>query len=347
MKMKKLLLNIGVISSMLLLGSGCSTDAAKKLQPNVELSEHSEVTFNINKYTDGLDNLNELLTLYGDDTINLAVEPVSNRTGGAGQELPADITMMVNSALNEIGEKVALFDYTEHTLQSKKLYIVKGAITEYDVLESSNAGVNTALHFGKGKGEADADASASDDNQVAKITLDFNIVNNATDAFVSKVRTSNSIKVIKQSASNDFGFSILGSGFGLNASASKEQGKHAAIRLLVDLSMIELIGKLKKKPYWICVPGAKKDHRLFRDIKRNFNKFTEHKKASSIVNLLNLVGKEAYTSSIVEYKKEQAIMPINEEITAELYVSLLETAHKLKQQSLSLDKSSKTFSGML
>ena len=159
----------------------------------------------------------------------------------------------------------------------KNFYIVTGAITEYDVLESSSAGANLSLHVGKGRGEADGNADGSDDNQVAKITLDFNILDGLTRRFVSKVRTSNSIKVIKQSASKEFGFSILGSGFGLSASVSKEQGKHAAIRLLVDLSMIELIGKLKKKPYWLCVPGAKKDRRLLRDIKRNFVKLAENK----------------------------------------------------------------------
>jgi len=347
MKLKNILINTSLITLIALGYSGCSTQIAKSIQPKIDLAEHSEVTFNINKYTDGLDNLNELLNLYNDEQISLVVEPVANMTNSAGQgELPADITMMVNSALNEIGEKVALYAYSEHGLQHAR-YRIQGAITEYDVLESSNAGVNVAIHAGKGKGEADMDGGANNDNQVAKITLDFNMVDSLTNTFVPKVRTSNSIKVIKMSASNDFGFSILGSGFGLSASASKEQGKHAAIRLLVDLSMIELIGKLQKKPYWLCVPGAKKDTRLFRDIKRNFVKLSDEEKANAVVNLLGLVNKPATNEAIIEYKKEHRIMPADQYITSELYVSLLEFAHKAKQQSLISSESKKSFNNLL
>lgn len=347
--MKKTLLGIGLVTSMALLLTGCGSEMAKAIQPTVELSENSEVTVNINKYTDGLDNLNEMLRLYEEGGIKVAALPVENKTAAQGP-LPADITIMVNSALNSIGDQVVAYmepaDLFKQGIPDS--YLIQGAITEYDILERSNRGTNLALHGGDGKGEYDADAGSDDDDSTAKLAIDFNVIDAQTGAFVSKVHTSNSIKIVKKSGSAEFGFSIMGSGFGLNASVSKEQGKHAAIRLLVDLSMIELMGKLRKQPYWICVPGAKKDSRLARDIKRNYTrKYNEESKAILINYYLKLVGEEQSEAGIIAYKTKQGIMPIDPQMTPDLYMNLLLNAKTHQEQKASIDKSEQKYNNLL
>ncbi|MDF1875248.1 hypothetical protein JHD48_05845 [Sulfurimonas sp. SAG-AH-194-I05] len=344
--MIKSLVSITLASSIALITSSCGTQMAHTIQPKIELAEASEITVNINKYTDGLDTLNELLDLYGAPSINIAAYPVQNRTAD-GSPLPTDITIMVNSALNEIGHKVTAFSAPEHLQGHANAYIIEGAITEYDVLQRGNRGVSLALHVGKGKGESDGNSEASDDDQTAKLTIDFNIIDASTGAYVSKVHTSNSIKIMKKSESADYGFSILGSGFGINASTSKEQGKHAAIRLLVDLSMIELIAKLQKQPYWICVPGAKKDRRLERDIKRNFTKLEEGARNDLIIKFLGLIREEATLDSIISYKKEHGIMPVNSEINADLYMNMLENAQDIQEQKTSSSRVKNTHNNLL
>jgi len=348
--MKKILLGLGLTTTIVILATGCGgSQLAKAIQPEVELAQSSEITENINKYTDSLDNLNEMLILYSDPVLHVSALEVLNKTA-QGTPLPDDITIMVNSALNEIGDQVIAYK-NPGQLDGQGIensYIIEGAITEYDVLERSNRGMNLAVHAGKGKGEADANTESTDDDSTAKLTIDFNVINAQTGAYVAKVHTSNSIKIVKKSASADLGFSIMGSGFGLNASMSREQGKHAALRLLVDLSMVELIGKLQKEPYWICVPGAKKDRRLQRDIKREFTrKYSVETQVFLVNRFLNLVGMPEDVSGIIQYKKQYGVLPINGDITAELYMSLLMNAKGVQEQKSSASKSQQMHNNML
>lgn len=336
--MEKSLLLSTVVATIIL--TGCNP--GNMVKPKVELAENSAVEEKMNKYTDALENLNEIMEVYREGGISLAVMPVENKTSAIGK-LPNDVTIMVKSALNEVGSKVRVFQYSDNVLTNvEKLYLVEGAITEFDTTNKSKRGFNVGAHGGGGSGEYDADGSSDADDSISNMTVDFNLIDAATGAYIPKVHTSNSIKIIKKSASSDFGFSILGSGFGLSASASKSQGVHSAIRLLVDLSMVELIGKLREYPYWIAVSGGKVNQRLLRRMKKNFSRFPEESKAIYITHLLSVInpsikGQEKLINpkaqkAIINYKTKYGIMPINETLTPALYIHLLEYAPKLKGQ---------------
>ena len=337
--MNKRLLTVSIITAITLL-TGCNP--GKIVAPEVELAENSAVEEKMNKYTDALENLNELMEVYKESGISLAVMPVENKTSAIGK-LPNDVTIMVKSAINEIGSKVRVFQYSDQVLNDvKKLYIVEGAITEFDTTNKTKKGFNAGVHGGGGRGEYDTDGSSDADDSVSHMTIDFNLIEASTGAYVPKVHTSNTIKIIKKSASNDFGFSILGSGFGLSASGSKSQGIHSAIRLLVDLSMVELIGKFREYPYWVAVSGGKVNQRLLRRMKKNFLRFPAESKSIYITHLLSLIdssikGQESQLDArtkqaIVKYKTEYALMPVNADLTPELYIHLLEFAPKLRGQ---------------
>ena len=337
--MKRKLLLLSALTATLLL-TGCNP--GKIAKPDIELAENSAVEEKMNKYTDALENLNEIMEVYRESGISLAVMPVENKTSAIGK-LPNDVTIMVKSAINEIGSKVRVYQYSDQVLNDVKgLYIVEGAITEFDTTNKSKRGFNAGLHGGKGRGEYDADSSSDADDSVSNMTVDFNLIEAATGAYVPKVHTSNSIKIVKKSASNDFGFSILGSGFGLSASASKSQGIHSAIRLLVDLSMVELIGKFREYPYWVAVRGGKVNQRLLRRMKKNFSRFPEESKAIYITHLLSVIDPsikgqqpklDAKTQqALINYKTKYGLMPIDGSLTPDLYIHLLEYAPKLKGQ---------------
>lgn len=352
--MKKNLVVLSALTAILVL-TGCNP--GKIAKPDVVLAENSAVEEKMNKYTDALENLNEIMEVYRESGINLAIMPVENKTSAIGK-LPNDVTIMVKSAINEIGDKVHVYQYSDNVLSSiDKLYLVEGAITEFDTTSKSKRGFNAGLHGGKGRGEYDADSSSDADDSTSTMTVDFNLIDAATGAYVPKVHTSNSIKIIKKSASNDFGFSILGSGFGLSASASKSQGVHSAIRLLVDLSMVELIGKFREYPYWVAVSGGKVNQRLLRRMKKNFSRFPEESKAIYITHLLSVIDPsikgqqpklDAKTQqAVVNYKTKYGLMPIDGSLTPELYIHLLEYAPKLKGQMQLEDALSNKYNKML
>ncbi|KIM05302.1 MAG: hypothetical protein KU29_09885 [Sulfurovum sp. FS06-10] len=352
--MKKSLFVLSALTATLLL-TGCNP--GKMVAPDIELAENSAVEEKMNKYTDALENLNEIMDVYREPGIALAIMPVENKTSAIGK-LPNDVTIMVKSAINEIGSKVRVYQYSDQVLSSiDKLYIIEGAITEFDTTNTSKKGANAGVHGGGGRGEYDGDASSDVDDAISNMTVDFNLIEASTGAYVPKVHTSNSIKIIKKSASNDFGFSILGSGFGLSASANKEQGIHSAIRLLVDLSMVELIGKFREYPYWVAVSGGKVNQRLLRRMKKNFGGYPTEAKAIFITHLLSVIdpsikGQEKNINAktekaITNYKTKYGLMPIDGALTSDLYIHLLENAPKLKGQMQLEDALSDKYNKML
>jgi hypothetical protein len=85
---------------------------------------------------------------------------------------------------------------------------------------------------------------------LARITLDFNLLDFQTMTGIAKMNTVNTMEVHKAVAGKELGISLFGQTFGLKGSVKKVQGRHAAVRLLVELSMIQITGKHLVLPYW-------------------------------------------------------------------------------------------------
>ncbi len=49
---------------------------------------------------------------------------------------------------------------------------------------------------------------------------------------------------------------IEGNGLGVKSGFAKKDGIHAALRLLVEVSVLELVGRYCDVPYWRCIDGA-------------------------------------------------------------------------------------------
>ena len=63
----------------------------------------------------------------------------------------------------------------------------------------------------------------------------------------------NSISVTRTGKASDAGGQIGSYGLFFNISLNRAEGMHAAVRSLVELSTIEVLGKLAQVPYWRCL----------------------------------------------------------------------------------------------
>jgi 3D (Asp-Asp-Asp) domain-containing protein len=333
MNIKKILLS----SAVALMMTGCM--APQTLAPEVKKPETIAET-KITKYSDALENLGELMELYKDSPLYIAVEPVENKTANLSK-LPADITVIVESAINKIGRKVILTPgLNEQVLNSNEDYIVlKGAITEFDAnVETKSSEFNIGAFLNAGGVERDAEASADRNSGVSSITIDFNVIDPRSRLFIPQVNTSNSMKINKVTATNEIGFSIAGNALGLTGKATKEEGIHSIIRLLVELSIVEIIGNLRSYPYWVAISNANQDIRLLKKMKKDFNRFPESKKVRFVQHLLRTmdysvgaVGKldKSTRNSIIKFRKRFRLLPYSGKIDSDLYVKLLEEAPKM------------------
>jgi Domain of unknown function (DUF4384) len=125
-------------------------------------------------------------------------------------------------------------------------YYVRGAITQLDsnVLQSS-ASAGVSIPF--------MDLAISGNQVVSVVSIDLNVGKLITRQILPGISASNSIAVVQSGKGADIGGLIGKAGLSLSVSLDKSEGFHQAVRNLIELSTIEVLGKLTRVPYWQCL----------------------------------------------------------------------------------------------
>jgi hypothetical protein len=237
----------------------------------------------VTNYTEALMDLGLMTKIYGTQTLKVQSIPIYDNTGSSvptGGEIPKDISEIVKSVLNSIGGNLIYIPYDPSFIQNqmvtgysnfqKKLIpdvVVSGGITEFDRgLETREKNTDASSRFTY---EGLPDYLPELENEVpypskelhfrfgktgkvglARITLDFNLLDFQSMSGIPRMNTVNTIEVQKAMGGKELGISIFAQAFGRKGKIKKVQGRHAAIRLLVELSMIQIIGRQLVLPYW-------------------------------------------------------------------------------------------------
>jgi len=125
-------------------------------------------------------------------------------------------------------------------------YYVRGAITQLDsnVLQSS-ASAGVSIPF--------MDLAINGNQVVSVVSIDLNVGKLITRQILPGISASNSIAVVQSGKGADIGGLIGKAGLSLSVSLDKSEGFHQAVRNLIELSTIEVLGKLTRVPYWQCL----------------------------------------------------------------------------------------------
>ncbi len=227
-------------------------------------------------------------------------------------EIPRDITEMTKSSLNAIGGNVVYIPYSPVFINNQMVtgysnfqgkyipdIVLSGGITEFDRgLETRGASTDfgvTTKPFNVNQSWVPGDTISVDYNQenkdsLARITLDFNLLDFKTMSGVARMQTVNSINVYKAVAEKELGFTIFGPSFGLKGTVKKVQGRHAAIRLLVQTSVLQIVGKYLYLPYWKLIPEMKPDPVVLERIRQDFRNLSQADRIGEIQTCLYLKG---------------------------------------------------------
>ncbi len=125
-------------------------------------------------------------------------------------------------------------------------FYIRGAVTQLDesvVGQSAGGGVS---FMGNSLG-----ASAEQISSV--IAIDMNVGELASRQIIPGITANNSIVITQQGANGELGASIGSVGVVFNIAMNQADGPHQALRTLIELSAIELVGKLMQVPYWTCL----------------------------------------------------------------------------------------------
>ncbi len=121
------------------------------------------------------------------------------------------------------------------------------------------------------------------------------------------MQTVNTVTVTKATSEQELGFSLFGPSFGLKGTIKKVQGRHAAIRLLVQLSMIQVIGKYLILPYWQLLPDAEPDPVVIDSLKNAFFAMDDTFKIAKTQQLLFLHGHDVFPTKILDDQTKKAL----------------------------------------
>ena len=302
--------------------SACVTDTPK-LDPNFK--EVSAPTTRKVGYDDVLYEFGKMLRAYTGNTpdrpIYIQSKQIPNDTAAGG--LPNNISQMVVTTLTKIGGPLVYVPYDPQYLTNEinmghgvvvrknPDVVVAGAITEFDkdlVSQSETEKLSFSPPIG-GKIQPDLDVSKGNRNDASRLAIDFSILDYKTQSSIS-APTSNTIDIKKSTQTGGFSFGIYGMGLGVEGSVTQSQGIHAAIRSLVEVSLIQLLGRAYHVPYWKLLPGASEDTRLTETVLEDFHGGSSEKliewmlKAygncpgeypageAGMVDLLNKIGKD-------------------------------------------------------
>lgn len=244
-------------------------------------------------------------------------------------EIPRDVTEMTKSALNAIGGNVVYIPYNPvfinnqmvtgySSFQGKMIpdIVLSGGITEFDRgLETRGSNTDfgvTTKPFNVNESWVPGDTISVDYNQedknsLARITLDFNLLDFRTMSGVARMQTVNTINVYKAVAEKELGFTIFGPSFGLKGTVKKVQGRHAAIRLLVQTSVLQIVGKYLYLPYWKLIPDMKPDPLVLERIRQDFRNLSQNDRVGEMQTCLYLKGYDVPVTGRLDSKTQAAL----------------------------------------
>jgi hypothetical protein len=214
---------------------------------------------NIGNFNEALRCMDDMFLAHGKQDIYITTAGIPDATG----LIAAGTKEMFITAVSRMSAKSNAFrfvDYDPTQLDVQVLselvglhddfvapnYYVRGAITQLDsnVLQSSvAAGVSIPY----------MDLAINGNQVVSVVSIDLNIGKLITRQILPGLSASNSIAVVQSGKGADVGGLIGKAGLSLSVSLDKSEGFHQAVRNLIELSTIEVLGKLTRVPYWECL----------------------------------------------------------------------------------------------
>ena len=303
-----------IAAAFALLGllSGCADMNPHNV--DVELQQ-SNVEVKITSYTQALRDLGMMSEIYGAAPVKIQSNPIGDNTGTSGTtggEIPRDITEILKSTLNTIGGQVTFIPYDPAFIQNQMVtgysnfdqklipdVVISGGITEFDRgLETRGKGTDagaeadfTGMPDWLPSQKVGIDYSDSGKTGLARITLDFNLLDFTTMAGIARMNTVNSLEVHKGLKEKEFGITLFGPTFGMKGSIKKVEGRHAAVRLLVEASMLQMVGKYLVLPYWrVMGEDAQPDQVVMNEVSKQFYSMSEPQRVAKLQEMLFLYG---------------------------------------------------------
>jgi hypothetical protein len=246
-----------------LLSACASTDFRQHVETEaaeIRIGPQARPVRTVTGFTDALRCMDSMLAAYGVRDVPMLVEDVQDQT----KKVSVGARDMLISAVHEasarsqairlitFGVDVGNLANFHANAESKKpyenvpVYDIRGSISQLDEGISKKQAEGGVTFGPVGIG-----AAKTGDGSI--IALDLSVISAGDYSLVPGVKASNSVLIYKEGvgADADVEYKKLGLNFGMTL--SRNEGKAQAVRGLIELAVVELLGKLAKVPYWTCL----------------------------------------------------------------------------------------------
>ncbi len=230
----------------------------------------------VTRFEEPLKCMDEAFADFGVSGVTIAVSAVPDYTGRVF--VGSDIWLQ--SAINKMSQRSGAFVVTDYnpnqlapeqglwTLSGKEgfyipAYYVRGAISGFagNVAENSaRAGLGTPLDG----------AAIGREAAYSLISVDLTVGNLQQRTLISRAQASNEVVLESRASGTQLGGMLEKYGANLEILASRSDGVPSAVRALVELDAIEVLGRLTGVPYWACL-GAGHDDPAARQARRDIH----------------------------------------------------------------------------
>lgn len=215
---------------------------------------------NITGFTSALRCMDNMFLMYGVRDLVVISEDLSDNT----KKVSAGTRDMLISAVSEMTKRskaVRLIAYgsdssnligfmkeaeKKNLFQLTPKYGIRGSISQLDenVAKKTEGGGISIGNFGLGSASTAA---------TTILGLDLTMMSTEDLSIVSGVTSSNSVAIVRSGSGVEGEAGYKKFGINYQANLSRSEGTAQALRNLVEMSVVELFGKLTKTPYWVCL----------------------------------------------------------------------------------------------
>jgi hypothetical protein len=247
----------------LVLGGCAATDIKKATNDELEvlkLGPQAPPFRSITGFSEALRCMDSQMISYGVRDLPVLIEDMNDKT----TKINAGTRDMVISAISDITKRsraVRLITFGsdvsnlanflanaefKRAYENIPLFDVRGSVSQLDesLFKKQFEGGLTLGPFGGG-------AAKSGESTV--LAIDLSVITTRDYALVNGVTSRNSVAIYKEGHGVDAEVQYQKLGINYGMTLTRSEGRAQALRTLVELSTIELLGKLTHTPYWMCL----------------------------------------------------------------------------------------------
>ncbi|MGB7991601.1 MAG: DUF4384 domain-containing protein [Candidatus Methylophosphatis roskildensis] len=304
----------------------------------------------ITNFSSALRCMDNHMISFGVRDVSVLVEDLADQT----KKMPAGTRDMLISAVSQMTKRsqaIRLIAYGQDSgnligfLQAAEKkgaysvipqYDIKGSISQYDenvAKKEAGGGISIGEVFSYGRAAGGA---------ATILGLDLTVLDTEDLSVVPGVTSSNSVLIYKSGKGLDADATYRKLGVNYTSSLAKSEGNAQALRNLIELASVELIGKLTRTPYWSCLGVDANSEPVKTEISDWFYQMTGDVSDLIAYFQYQMTIRGFYTgpvdgtsndelaNAIAEYR-EAAGLPVNSKLNVELFSYYLNADHNIIQ----------------